>query len=135
MNTQIDFKSQAQALYKQLEKMIQASSNPGLSHAAIEVALREAYHHGLQDKLKKASAPKSAPPMAPSRGVPPNKNISLQQDGDCTHQWEEAFLDGRGVGYQCSRCSLLQKDIKDECHHYYVQSGSKEVCVACRKTR
>jgi hypothetical protein len=134
MSTQFDFKSQAQILYKQLEKMIKASNSPGLSHAAIEVALRDAYHHGLQDKMKKPSSAKPAQPFSQSKGFQVKTSLPIQ-DGDCTHQWDEAFLDGKAVGYQCSRCSLLQKDIKEECHHFYVQSGSQEVCVACRKSR
>lgn len=128
MSNSYDFKGQASALMKRIWKSQGTSVNPDLARAAVEVALREAYAQGLKDA--RGGAGQTSPSANPNRPTAPTAASST-----CAHAWEETFLDGRAVGGQCIHCGILQRDVKEECKHYFVAMGSGEVCVACRRTR
>jgi hypothetical protein len=119
MSTSFDFKEAARKLMAQIfNGPTGTAGNKDLVRTAIEVALRDAYSKGQGD-IKK----------------PPSPSPSPTATVECDHRWQESFLDGRAVGVQCAKCGILERDIKSQCEHFFVKSGSQEVCVACRATR
>jgi len=116
----MDFKERAKALWKQL-----GQGGGALGLAAVETALREAYAEGTRGGAPKpATTPRKAA-AAPTVAAP----------AECEHEWDEAFLDGRGVGQQCRVCGVLERDVQARCNHYFVAVSGRQVCVACRKTK
>jgi hypothetical protein len=145
-----DLKAKADALLRQLGRNPGAPLNQALARTAIEVALREAYEQGARE-ARGTPAPKVPAaarrstdydnPFAFSRQAPARASSTVPKPSAqpaevvCAHQWEEVFLDGRDLGFKCIHCDVSQKEVQGRCDHYFVQQGSQEVCVACRKAK
>jgi len=131
-SNEYDFKEQSKALIKRLVQNPSAPLNQGLALAAVEAALREAYARGLEDAKGGWVLPKrtASPARAQVTQSAPTNTVT-----ECSHEWEEAFLDGGSVANKCIHCDILQRDVQDRCKHYFVQTASGEVCVACRKSK
>lgn len=129
-----DFKARARSLLKTLSLGVPGAANAlnsALSIAAVETALREVYAEGQQAKRSGAAA--SRPVSA--RPVEPRTAAVAAPAPECEHEWEEAFIDGRALGFRCVECGVLQSEVQNRCTHYFVDTGAGEVCVACRKPK
>jgi hypothetical protein len=135
---EFNFKENAQGLLKRIGLGSSSSVNPALALAAVETALREAYAKGLEDARKgtglSAKPNVTGPKKTATTSSIPNVSITEPRE-ECHHEWQEAFLDGRGVGHKCLKCGVLERDIRRECDHYFVKTDAGEVCVACRRPR
>lgn len=129
-----DFKEQSTLLMKRIwpKESNVAPAQRELARSAIEIALREAFGKGTESaRAAGGTQPRGATTKSPVASKPAEPRSAPP----CDHDWEEAFLDGRSVGSQCTECGVLQKDVQDQCNHFFVRVGSSEVCVACRKPR
>lgn len=137
MSPDFDFKEQSTLLLKRIwpKESNVAPAQRELARSAVEIALREAFAKGTESaRGAKGTQPRATTP-APFASQTISKPAEPRSAPPCDHDWEEAFLDGRSVGSQCKECGVLQKDVQDQCNHYFVRVGSSEVCVACRKPR
>lgn len=128
-----DFNAQAKALLKTISPTQGAAPNPALALAAVEAALREAFTRGKESAGAARGTPRPTPKPSPFPAKPELAKPAAPIE--CDHEWEEAFIDGRALGFRCIDCGILQRDVQERCNHYFVQSGGKQVCVACRKTQ
>lgn len=128
--SEFDFNAQAKALLKRVSPVAGGPPTPALALAAVEAALREAFRAGKESAGQVRKAP------APSRPLPAQVSTEAPTRlADCDHEWEETFLDGRALGYRCLNCGVLQRDVQEQCNHYFVDVDGAQVCVACRKAR
>ena len=120
MADEFDFKEEARTLLKRLTQTPGAPMSQGLAVAALEAALREAYARGRGDLRAKPARVAAAPvrTLAPVKTPAPAP--------ECAHEWEEG---------RCTECGVFQRDVQQQCDHYFVKVGAQEICMACRKPR
>ena len=128
-SSSFDFKEQTKTLLKRIGQNSGAPIHPALAQAAVEALLREAYTQGAID----ARTPRA--PKATQTAFAAKLPAQATSSPECAHEWEEVFLDGRTLGNKCIDCGILQTDLQARCEHYFVQVGTGESCVACRKSR
>lgn len=128
-----DFSARAKALFKMISPAQGAAPNPTLALAAVEAALREAFSRGKESAGAARGTSKPTPKPNP---FPPKPEVAKPSAPvECDHEWEEAFIDGRALGFRCTDCGILQHDVQERCNHYYVHSDGNQVCIACRKVQ